>query len=433
MKILILGDGNFSFSLAAAHRLHDYHHVLPSRLDHQPIMVNHQVELIATSFDSREALDRKYPESTSLLTKLSKFAFVRVMHGVDGTHLEKQFSTERGEVFEEIWFNFPHLGKEDLHCHQSLIAHYFHSAKAYLKEEGKNGFISVALSEEQQENWEIHKSASRLGLKCIAAVPVLAEQWPGYELKRHHTGRSFATRVQNCFHYCFCRVEENDDQQQRPLLEILFKNYQTIPSINPSDGPSSSVLSDSVKEGKKEKKNRKRVHLLVEGKYCRTAEGGFQCQECSRLFPTEQGIRTHVYNVHILAGEKQLTRNDQQWTCSQCGKSCHDADSLRQHEIAKHTGAHLHILPYWKQEAVQQIVTTAAASEFVCPICEHDCESSDGLEDHLLNGLQPVETSNSFNCPVCAKVFSQERALLQHSNFCSNNKTILRTEDSSLV
>jgi len=129
------GEGNFSFSLA-----------LSERLAASTILT---VNVTATSFDSYEEVVKKYPESSSIVNKLSKTTNFEVMHGVDATDLSSSLCDR---LFEEIWFNFPHLGREDLRSHIALVAHYFHSSLRHL---ATGGAICLALSEEQQRNWDM--------------------------------------------------------------------------------------------------------------------------------------------------------------------------------------------------------------------------------------------------------------------------------------
>ncbi|RYH28358.1 hypothetical protein EON65_12590 [archaeon] len=51
-------------------------------------------------------------------------------------------------------------------------------------------------------------------------------------------------------------------------------------------------LPPMTKEDKK--KGKKRVHLLVEGRYVESGSE-FLCQECSRTFPTEQVTLTRLH------------------------------------------------------------------------------------------------------------------------------------------
>jgi hypothetical protein len=154
--------------------------------------------------------------------------------------------------------------------------------------------------------------AQRLGFKCIEKLPIMAADWPGYEMKRHHTGKSFQSRVQSCYHYIF-RVKENFSEATVTILQILqHKRQERKTFINENkavySGPAPTARTTSV-DGQENKKTKKRkVHQLVEGMYClgTTALDGsdnnnnkvenstrdvYICNVCGRQFPTEQVCR----------------------------------------------------------------------------------------------------------------------------------------------
>ena len=62
-RVLIVGDGNFSFSLAYCEKFKNE-------------------DVVATSFDSRHSLIEKYPEAHFILVRLERMATVR--HEIDG-------------------------------------------------------------------------------------------------------------------------------------------------------------------------------------------------------------------------------------------------------------------------------------------------------------------------------------------------------------
>eukprot|EP01031_Cornospumella_fuschlensis_P034441 gene34441-41685_t len=380
---------------------------------------------MCTSFDSYEDVTDKYPESKSILKKLQKDSLCIVVHSVNATTISKYFPNEK---FDEIIFNFPHLGFEDLHSHRALIAHFLHSSLECLV---FSGFIHVALSSEQSEKWEIRQTGIRFGLECVSTSPILSSQWPGYMLKRHHTGKSFVNRVNNLYHFTFRRVGEISDSNVSLLQELYNSAASTM------DTPR-GVNSKETKE-----KGKKRVHMLVEGKYVER-DSEYLCLECHRTFPTEQGARTHVYNVHILAPEKRqsvavVANPDNDSTivaksappsiCQDCGKECPDSDALQQHMIAKHTGGNVYILPYWRQgssadrDSTEESGGQEECDKPQCPVCLLAFDSETAVQVHLADGLIPISsecTSNMlFICDICCKQFAQERALLQHKNFCA--------------
>ncbi|KAG1773982.1 hypothetical protein EV702DRAFT_1180953 [Suillus placidus] len=96
-KILLVGEGNFSF----AHAL-----VIdpPLSLEHLP-----PSNITATSYDSEEECYDKYLDARSKVEVLRERG-AEVLFGVDGTRLGK-CNALKGRRFDRVVFNFPHAGK----------------------------------------------------------------------------------------------------------------------------------------------------------------------------------------------------------------------------------------------------------------------------------------------------------------------------------
>jgi 25S rRNA (uracil2634-N3)-methyltransferase len=95
-KILLIGEGNFSF----AHAL-----VIdpPPSLEHLP-----PSNIVATAYDSEQECYDKYPEARSIVDKLRERG-VEVLFGVDATRLEK-CGALKARRFDRVVWNFPHAG-----------------------------------------------------------------------------------------------------------------------------------------------------------------------------------------------------------------------------------------------------------------------------------------------------------------------------------
>lgn len=116
-RILLLGEGDFSFSYDLCH--------LISHVDSGSDIAS----VVATSFDERVDLLKKYSSIEKRLDRLDRSCKFQVIHGVDATKtLRTQLSDANCQslVFDHIVFNFPHLGYENLKVHSSLIAHIIH-------------------------------------------------------------------------------------------------------------------------------------------------------------------------------------------------------------------------------------------------------------------------------------------------------------------
>lgn len=103
--ILLVGEGNFSFTLA----------LLSAPHSHPPHLV------LATSFDSEDEVCRKYPDAADILAQIRALAGVdadRILaFGVDAGRLHRTEAVTGGAKTEhakqrwsKVWFGFPHVG-----------------------------------------------------------------------------------------------------------------------------------------------------------------------------------------------------------------------------------------------------------------------------------------------------------------------------------
>ncbi|KAH9486444.1 25S rRNA (uridine-N(3))-methyltransferase [Psilocybe cubensis] len=96
-KILLIGEGNFSFSRSL---------ILDAPIQLQSLPPNN---VTATAYDSEEECFSKYPEAEGIVSFLRSKG-VEVIFGVDGTRLEKH-PRLKGRKWDRIVFNFPHAGE----------------------------------------------------------------------------------------------------------------------------------------------------------------------------------------------------------------------------------------------------------------------------------------------------------------------------------
>ena len=96
-RILLVGEGNFSFAVALLQHP-------PAPLDHLP-----PANITATALDTEEECHTKYPDAAQNIRVLREKG-AQVLFGVDATKLEKT-SALKGKVFDRIVWNFPHAGE----------------------------------------------------------------------------------------------------------------------------------------------------------------------------------------------------------------------------------------------------------------------------------------------------------------------------------
>ena len=137
--ILILGDGNFSFSKSLIHTLDKPGY-------------NDKSHVVATSFDSKIEVLRKYPEAMSNFSSMKRArTSSTVVHGVDATQSLSSVSSVT-PIYNYIIFNFPHLGVEDCNRHASMIGHILYRVKEVLAD---TGVFYLTLADEQPQNWRV--------------------------------------------------------------------------------------------------------------------------------------------------------------------------------------------------------------------------------------------------------------------------------------
>ncbi|CAL1694353.1 unnamed protein product [Somion occarium] len=123
-RILLIGEGNFSFARALTVEP-------PAALEYLPAR-----NITATAYDSEDDCYAKYPDAHAIVTVLRQKG-AEVIFGVDATKLEK-YPALRGRNFDKIVWNFPHAGKgitdqdRNILSNQLLLLGFLRSAASFL-------------------------------------------------------------------------------------------------------------------------------------------------------------------------------------------------------------------------------------------------------------------------------------------------------------
>ncbi|XP_057757802.1 uncharacterized protein At4g26485-like isoform X1 [Arachis stenosperma] len=171
-RILLVGEGDFSFSLSLATAFGSAHN------------------LVATSIDSQENIVKKYSNGINNVRELEERGCL-VLYGVDAKEMSQHFflKTQR---FDRIVYNFPHVGflyPENSYCqiqlNKRLVKGFLSNAKILVRKEG--GEIHVTHKEgDPYSKWGLVKKAEKRGLVLQQAVPFFKDDYPGYDNKRAH-------------------------------------------------------------------------------------------------------------------------------------------------------------------------------------------------------------------------------------------------------
>jgi len=181
--ILILGDGDFSYSLALAKKNKS----------------RGNAHITATSFDSQKVVKKTYGSARENIKRLRNHDKVTVIHNVDATNLSPPISKE---CYESIVWNFPYPadqkgGVSSTICSE-MILHFFRQAKEVLTPAGK---IYLTLSQRQGGTtrevaaprlaWDIEEQCYQADLDLIEVLPFDPEEFEGYEPKRAYADVTF--------------------------------------------------------------------------------------------------------------------------------------------------------------------------------------------------------------------------------------------------
>ncbi|KAG7383741.1 hypothetical protein PHYPSEUDO_003356 [Phytophthora pseudosyringae] len=401
-RVLTVGDGNFSYSLALAKQ-------------HQSRGEDAPLRLTATSYDSYDELVAKYPECKRLCAQLEQLG-ASVLHRVDATNLRESLVAAGAAplelTFDAVVFNHPHCGEENVRRHQSLLSHFFASAQEVLEETEEESAVLLTLAEGQPERWQAVQRGVDAGLALHRQVDdVDNDEAFGlvYERKRHQNGRSFH------------QVTLHGERKRQASTLFVFRRQEAAATENKS-----ATAALAVSEEKKAPVSRKRK-----------AEGELSlelaCSQCERSFKSAQGLRTHVHMVHELEGgapKKVLL------PCAFCDRTFKKEDARRQHQLAKHgkdplikpdwyekqqTAAGSNAAPESDKEAPTCASAAADSESRTCSICQLSFPTAEDFDAHWQK-LQPRAAARR-KCATCSREFDEQRALRQHQNFCRCDNT----------
>ncbi|XBI81919.1 hypothetical protein VPH35_090722 [Triticum aestivum] len=164
-SILVVGDGDFSFSRSLA------------------TAFGSGENLVATSLDSYGYLRIMYSHAESNVTSLKKMG-ATVLHDVDATEMKNALNR-----FDRIVFNFPHAGftgrettSNMVNSHKKLVMACFRSASSLLRPDGE---IHVThRTGHPYYRWEIEQLASESALVMFEKDFFWKYDYPGYNQKR---------------------------------------------------------------------------------------------------------------------------------------------------------------------------------------------------------------------------------------------------------
>lgn len=193
-KVLLIGEGDFSFALSAV----EMKYIQPENL-------------IATSFDTIEELNEKYPNvAKENITKLQNLHVTKIYHGVDCTNLIKTLKLSDnpkklgknkhvigGLKIDLILFNFPHVGSgikdhdRNIRVNQQLIVDYFKNGRKLYDLLRINRRAETGdKKKEHQKFTRDNFSTERIGLSMFLGEPY--DSWEVKKLAKYAIGYQVA-------------------------------------------------------------------------------------------------------------------------------------------------------------------------------------------------------------------------------------------------
>ncbi|XAR65774.1 hypothetical protein NMG60_11010016 [Bertholletia excelsa] len=171
-RILLVGEGDFSFSLCLARAFASARN------------------MVATSLDTQQELVKKYSNGIGNVRELEEMGCV-VLCGLDATKMSQHFFL-RTQRFDRIVYNFPHVGfiyPEANGCqiklNKRLVKGFLANAKVLLRKEG--GEIHITHKDgDPYSRWDLVKKAEKMGLALHESMPFCKDKYPGYDNKRAH-------------------------------------------------------------------------------------------------------------------------------------------------------------------------------------------------------------------------------------------------------
>ncbi|XP_052801283.1 ferredoxin-fold anticodon-binding domain-containing protein 1 homolog isoform X2 [Mya arenaria] len=173
-KILLVGEGDFSFAVSLVHRL-------------SAQQKDETCHVIATSLETETTI-HKHQDAARNMTWLQEHG-ASVMLNVDATSLHTN-SRLGAQAFSNIVFNFPHVGGKSNHKkNRKLLSDFFRSAVKVLEPEGR---VLVTLCKGQggtpadqpmrawHDSWQVVSMAANSGFILTDVKPFIIEDYTTY-------------------------------------------------------------------------------------------------------------------------------------------------------------------------------------------------------------------------------------------------------------
>ncbi|KAL0734854.1 hypothetical protein Bca4012_011064 [Brassica carinata] len=169
-KILLVGEGDFSFSLSLARAF------------------GSATNLTATTLDSQAELERNYKNGKANVEELERLG-CNVVYGVNVHSMTTKPDLGGSTTYDRVVFNFPHAGFDNGREHEIKTIMYDRSARMLVKDEDKGGEIHVVHKTEYPfSEWKLKTLGEKECLDLVSEIEFCLNHYPGYSNRRGSRG-----------------------------------------------------------------------------------------------------------------------------------------------------------------------------------------------------------------------------------------------------
>mmetsp|Transcript_32265 Transcript_32265/g.39690 ORF Transcript_32265/g.39690 Transcript_32265/m.39690 type:complete len:303 (+) Transcript_32265:191-1099(+) len=219
-KILLVGEGNFTFAAALATRLGGDN-------------------ICATSLDTRKEVLDKYSDTAKQALKTLDSTGVMVLHGIDATspvdfkRMREKFEEKKVNPidecsFDRVVFNFPHCGgatEQDVKINRNMLRGFFSSARSVLNIKG--GQVHVTLRDTPfYKSWSIEDLAEAESFYLVKKDSIKSLQDfidLGYQEARTNPATRAAPTTENALTYIFSLSRVETKMKKRKQNDVTGK------------------------------------------------------------------------------------------------------------------------------------------------------------------------------------------------------------------